>query len=223
MLKSKLNGSYYITNSSPDLSHIQTLLNYGIAIVQFRVKNFNSKQNINFIKELQDLVNSHQALFIINDDLELAHKIQADGVHLGVEDFNEIKMQGESLKVLDAIKQIKQEREFIFGVSCYDDISKALFMQNNCADYLAFGSCYSTNTKEVKAILPADFFADKKLTQIYLPKVAIGGINLKNYSNFVGKVEMIAMISALNDISLDNPGNIKEFKKFIKDIYSLRK
>ena len=85
--------------------------------------------------QLQTLLAPHNIPLIINDDIELAIKTNAFGVHLGKNDTS----------ILEAKKRLKPNQ--IIGVSCYNDISLAKNAQKQGADYVAFGRVFNSKTK----------------------------------------------------------------------------
>ena len=97
----------------------------------------------------------------------MAFDTKADGVHLGKNDM--------SLKQARSILG----NHFIIGISCYNSIPKALSMQKLGADYVAFGSCFPTKTKLGYKIMDLNIL--KNIGLVNIPKVLIGGINLKPY------------------------------------------
>ena len=109
--------------------------------------------------------------FIINDDVYLTKKLNADGCHLGQND----------MKIREARKLIGKK---IIGITCHNSIKLAKNAIKNKADYLAFGAFNSSQTKKVK--YKASISLLKKAQKITnTPIVAIGGINFNNYKNLL--------------------------------------
>ena len=109
--------------------------------------------------------------FLINDDVLLAKKLNSDGCHLGQKD----------MKIFKARKILKKK---IIGITCHNSIRLAKLALKNKADYLAFGSFYTSKTKKTK--YKANISLIKKIKKITnTPIVAIGGINSKNYKNLL--------------------------------------
>jgi len=105
-----------------------------VQIVQYRNKSKQHELRWQQAKMVVDLCQAYQAVSIINDDIELAKIVDADGVHIGKED--------------DAIEFARQElgTEKIIGVSCYGSFDTAVKAQQASADYVAFGSVYPSPT-----------------------------------------------------------------------------
>ena len=109
--------------------------------------------------------------FIINDDVYLAKKLNADGCHLGQSD----------MEIREARKLIGKK---IIGITCHNSIKLAKNAIKNKADYLAFGAFNSSKTKKVKYIASIGLLKKaKKITNT--PIVVIGGINFNNYKNLL--------------------------------------
>ena len=145
---------------------IEVMLNQGISFFQYRSKFKKNTQKTKEILCLLELIRSKKGLLIINDDVNIAYKTKADGVHLGENDMS--LNQARTILGVDSI----------IGISCYNSISKALIMQKLGADYVAFGSCFPTKTKLGAKIM--DLNNLENIGSLYIPKVLIGGINLQN-------------------------------------------
>ena len=104
-------------------------------------------------------------LFIVNDDLELARAVQADGVHLGADD-------GDLAAARAALPNA------LIGASCYADLERARAAVGQGADYIAFGSVFASPTKPQAVRAPLGLFAQAQTLGV--PTVAIGGITRAN-------------------------------------------
>ena len=131
-------------------------------------------------KKIKLICKKFRVKFLINDDVYLAKKLNADGCHLGQNDMG-----------INKAKKLIGNK--IIGITCHNSIKLAKVAIDNKADYLAFGAFYHTNTKETKyrpslAILKKV----RKLTNI--PIVAIGGINSENYKKLLlNKANLLAI------------------------------
>ena len=138
---------------------------------QLRVKKENKKNIIKISKKIIKLTKKYKVNFIINDDPYLAIKINADGCHIGQNDFD----------IKKARKILKNK---ILGITCHNSIKLAKVAIGNKADYLAFGSFYQSKTKKAKNRADIKILhLTKKITNI--PIVAIGGINSNNYKKLL--------------------------------------
>ena len=138
---------------------------------QLRLKNTSREKKIAIGKKIKKICKVFNVKFLVNDDPIIAKKINADGCHLGQKDMN----------ILMARKILKNK---IIGITCHNSIRLAKKAIDYGADYLAFGSFYSSKTKKIryKASLKILTLA-KKLTNT--PVVAIGGIKDTNYKKLL--------------------------------------
>ena len=185
-----LRGLYAITDGSL-LSHnklkdtVEQAILGGAQVIQYRDKQSAPQTRKQQALELVTLCNAHQVPCIINDDIELAKAVNAHGIHIGKDD-----------------NTIKETRNFLghdalIGVSCYNSLELAQIAETGGADYVAFGSFYSSSTK------PQAVKADLKLlqeakNQIKIPVVAIGGITPGNAAALINAgADMLAVINAI--------------------------
>lgn len=176
----KLRGLYAITPDGPGLlDKVQRALEGGISLLQYRRKEQASRDEA---RELLALARRHGVPFIVNDDLELALAIGADGVHLGRDD-------GE----LAAARSKLAGK--LLGASCYNrpELARAAIAAG--ADYVAFGSVFASPTKPAAVRAPLSLFND-----FPVPRCAIGGITLQNAPQVISAgADMLAVISDLFD------------------------
>ena len=136
-----------------------------------RLKNYSLKKKLRIGNIIKKICKKYEVKFIINDDPMLTLKLNADGCHLGQKDMNIIKAK----KILG---------KKILGVTCHNSIGLAKKAIKYRANYIAFGSFYSSKTKKTKYIASIKILEKiKKFTKI--PIVAIGGINSDNYKNLL--------------------------------------
>ena len=172
---SKIDKTFY-----QNLEYILKLKKVGF--FQLRLKSEKFKKKFIIGKKIKKICRKFKVKFLINDDVHLAKKLNADGCHLGQNDMN----------IHKARKLIGNK---IIGITCHNSIKLAKVAMDNNADYLAFGAFYPTNTKKTKyrpslAILKKV----RKLTNI--PIVAIGGINSENYKKLLlNKANLLAISS----------------------------
>ncbi|ABL01881.1 thiamine-phosphate diphosphorylase [Candidatus Ruthia magnifica str. Cm (Calyptogena magnifica)] len=163
----------------------RVIIEHQISILQYRHKINDDNIKLKEAYALRLLCLEYNTLFIINDDINLAEKIHADGVHLGKDD--------------DSIQQARQQLgdAAIIGMSCYDNIDLALQAQNQGASYVAFGALFDSNTKPNAPYCPFSLITKvKKILNI--PIVGIGGIDLHNQQQaFDAGCDAVAMINTL--------------------------
>lgn len=167
-----INGLYAIT---PDSMHteelvdkVQKVLQGGVKLLQYRNKSANRGLLREQAQVLLLLCRRYHVPMIVNDDLDLALEIDADGVHLGQDDLARCEVKD---------RLIGYGR--ILGISCYNQLELALQAQQLCADYVAFGAFFPSATKPGAAKVTIDWIHQTK-KQITIPIVGIGGIRLTN-------------------------------------------
>ena len=202
-----LKGLYVLSDSvlTPPqsiLAQMERVLKSGVRIIQFRDKDAKDEELEEICRALQHLCNQYNALFIINDRLELACKINADGLHVGEDDAG----------YDEARKKMGYDK--IIGVSCYDDVQRALKYANAGADYVAFGACFASSSKPSAKVIDLEILKKAKET-LNVPICVIGGINHSNISTLVPYgVEMYSFISAIYENDTIEK-NIEQLKKAI--------
>ncbi len=152
--------------------HLKNVLSQKkVSFFQLRLKAKNFKKKIIIGKKIKKICKKFKIKFIINDDVYLAQKLNADGCHLGQKDMN----------IFKARRLIGDK---IIGVTCHNSIKLARIALKNKADYLAFGAFNSSKTKKVKYKASINLLKRaRKLTKS--PIVAIGGINSNNYQKLL--------------------------------------
>ena len=179
-------GLYAITDGPrADLVPVaRAALQGGAAVLQYRDKAQGAERRLREARALSALCLEFAAPLIVNDDIELAGRCGAAGVHVGADD----PAIGEARALLGA--------QAIIGVSCYDSLQRARDAAAAGADYLAFGAFFPTSTKAVtRRAIPA-LLGDAR--ELGLPLVAIGGITPDNGGPLVAAgADFLAVVSAL--------------------------
>ena len=157
----------------------EAVLAGGAVWLQYRAK---PEADAETARALQQRCRQAGAAFIINDDVELATALDADGVHLGRDDMS----------LVEARSRLKPD-QFI-GVSCYNSLPRAAELVAQGADYLAFGSLYPSPTKPEAVHCPLDTLTRAKVFE--KPLVAIGGIDLAHAPEVIeAGADLLAVIS----------------------------
>jgi thiamine-phosphate pyrophosphorylase len=181
-----LKGLYIITDGSTGdvlLGKVEQALRGGAAIVQYRDKSMDAARREQEAAALRALCRTHNALFIINDDVALAKTVQADGVHVGKDDA-----------ALAAAREYLGAAALI-GVSCYNRLELAQQAVQQGADYIAFGSFFPSPTKPHAPRATLELLQAAR-RQFSLPLCAIGGITLENAPDLLDNgADMLAVIS----------------------------
>ncbi len=185
--KKELKGLYVITDDTltPQKSlytQVESALKGGATIVQLRDKHSTDKEIAKKALSLQSLCHKYDALFILNDKVALAILLGLDGLHIGKSDH-------------DNFLEIRKSFDGIIGVSCYGDISLAEEFEKLGADYVAFGSFYTSATKPDSNIVPINTIKIAK-NRLDIPICAIGGISTQNLDEVMYyRPDMVSVIS----------------------------
>ena len=160
----KIKKSFY-----NDLS--QVLKSKKISFFQLRLKNTSFKKKISIAKKIKKICKKYKVKFLINDDVQLAQRLDIDGCHLGQKD----------MQILEARRYLKNK---IIGITCHNSIKLAKAAIKYKASYLALGAFNLSRTKKIKYRANLNLLKKiKKITKT--PIVAIGGINSDNYKKLL--------------------------------------
>ena len=191
--KHEIEGLYAITPETADtallVSMTQQAITGGSRLVQYRNKSTDTELHLRQAKALAHLCRKFHVLFIVNDSLDLAIEVDADGLHLGREDG----------PLSEARRRLGGEK--ILGVSCYNRLDYAIEAQCQGADYVAFGAFFASSTKPNAVSAPLSLLQRAK-RELHIPIVAIGGITPENAAQLVNEgANAIAVSKALYDPS----------------------
>jgi thiamine-phosphate pyrophosphorylase len=186
---SNISGLYAVTPNELDtkllVAKVEAALKGGVRLVQYRNKAAGKSLLLRQATALLAVCRTYDASLIINDHLDLCAHIDADGLHLGATDCK----PGPVRRLLGADK--------IIGVSCYNQLALANEAEAAGADYVAFGACFSSDTKPNAVNAPLSLFAQAK-QHLKIPIVGIGGINLDNALQIKeAGADAVAVISTL--------------------------
>lgn len=163
---------------------VESALKGGVTCVQLREKELNDEEFLKEAIEISSLCQQYRIPFFINDNVDIAIKCRADGIHVGQEDMETSKVRQ---KVGD---------DMMIGVSVHS-VEEALKAVENGADYLGVGAMFSTSTKTDVNVLSIDTLYDI-CTAVDVPVVAIGGIGKNNISQLAKTgVDGVALVSAI--------------------------
>ncbi|MGE5616942.1 MAG: thiamine phosphate synthase [Bacillota bacterium] len=185
----RLRGLYAITPEEGEtdrlLERVAACLSGGAGALQYRAKSSTASSRLAQARALAALCRSHAVPFIVNDSLELALEIGADGLHLGRDDGD--------------VAEARKRFAGLLGVSCYDELERARAAVAAGADYVAFGSVFASATKPAAVHAPLALLREAKRT-LGRPIVAIGGITARNARAAIDAgADMVAVISAVFD------------------------
>ena len=172
-----------------------------VTAFQFRVKGIDQHEAAALAEPLQAICAARDVAFIVNDDISLAKRLRADGVHLG---------QGDG-DPSDAREQLGREAQI--GVTCHASRHLAIEAGEAGADYVAFGAFFDSETKDTEHRAGLDLI-EWWTSLVEIPSVAIGGITPSNCKPLVDAgADFLAVSSAV--WSGDELAAIKAFKEQI--------
>ncbi|MFN0300159.1 MAG: thiamine phosphate synthase [Burkholderiales bacterium] len=187
----EVRGLYALTPDIEDtdvlLRQVEDALMGGAGMLQYRNKSPDAALRLEQGEALLRICRRHGIPLIINDDLALARRLDADGLHLGRED-------GELSKARSALGPEK-----LLGASCYGDLALAISACEQGADHVAFGSFFASTTKP-GAVRISPTLLTKARERLNVPIVAIGGITVENAGTLIAAgASSLAVVSDLFD------------------------
>lgn len=197
---------YLVTNNSEDeekfLNIIEESLKGGVSVVQLREKKAETLDFYNLALKVKEITQKYNVPLIINDRIDIALAIDADGVHVGQSD----------MPAKTARSMIGEDK--ILGVSAAN-IKEAKKAQRDSADYIGVGAVYPTNTKDDATSVPK-----KELKEIVksvdIPVVAIGGITQENTHELndcgIDGLSVVSAIMEAKNPKIASENLLKEFK-----------
>ena len=185
----RLRGLYAVTPDMDDTvqltRRVEEAISGGARIVQYRNKSAPSSLRQEQARVLAVVCRNAGVPFVVNDDVELARSVGAEGVHLGRDDA-----------ALGAARAVLGP-DALIGVSCYDDLARARDAEQGGASYVAFGSFFPSEVKP-GAVRPPLALLRRARVALDLPIVAIGGITADNAALLIESgADAVAVISAL--------------------------
>mgnify|MGYP004470284001 CR=1 FL=1 len=163
---------------------VEAALKGGVTCVQLREKELSEEEFLAEAKEIKALCSRYHVPFFINDNVDVAIKCQADGVHVGQED----------MKASDVRSKVGDQ--MIIGVSAHS-VEEAVEAVKNGADCLGVGAMFATSTKADASVLPKETLR-AICEAVDVPVVAIGGIGESNILELAGTgADGVALVSAI--------------------------
>jgi len=195
-----IEGFYFITGSelsrAGNLSDVKSAVAAGVKVVQYRNKHASTKEMYQEALKLKLICKG--ITFLINDRVDIAQAVGANGVHLG----------GSDLPYKIARKLLGKSK--IIGLTVHS-LTEAIIAQRLGANYISVGPIFATKTKS-NALAPRGVGLIKEIKKhVCLPIVAIGGINLSNAKDIIqAGADGLCAISAV----VTKPGVGREIEKF---------
>lgn len=176
----------------------------GVTCVQLREKNLSEEDFIQEAVEIRELCHKYNVPLIINDNLNVAIKSNADGIHVGQEDVSAAE-----------IRKLVGDN-FIIGVTA-KTVEQAKKAENDGADYIGVGAVFPSPTK-TNAIRITNEQLNEICSSVSIPAVAIGGISLDNITELSGcKMSGVAVVSAIFAAD-DIKTTVQELKRTVQDL-----
>ncbi|WP_418538904.1 thiamine phosphate synthase [Massilistercora timonensis] len=163
---------------------VEEALKGGVTFVQLREKDLDEERFLEEAREIKELCGRYGVPFVINDNVDIAQAVDADGVHVGQSD----------MEAGDVRARLGQDK--IIGVSA-QTVEQALLAESRGADYLGVGAVFATGSKADAS--EVDHETVKAICQaVHIPVIAIGGITRENVGALAGTgVCGAAVISAI--------------------------
>jgi len=185
---------------------VESALKGGATCVQLREKELGEEEFLKEAVEIKALCEKYKVPLFINDNVDIAIKCKADGIHVGQEDM-----------VASKVREMVGE-DMMIGVSAHS-VEQAKEAVKNGADCLGVGAMFSTATKEVDGTLPKEVLRDI-CSAVDIPVVAIGGIGEKNIMQLAGTgVDGVAIVSDIFS-SDDIESKCRRLRKLSEDMIS---
>ena len=166
------------------MEQVEDALKGGVTCVQLREKELDEETFLQEAMEMKALCEKYHVPFFVNDNVDIAVKCKADGIHVGQEDMAAAKVRQ------------KVGENMMIGVSVHS-VEEALEAVRNGADYLGVGAMFSTSTKTDADVLTTEVLRDI-CAAVDVPVVAIGGISKENMLELKGTgVDGVALVSAI--------------------------
>lgn len=170
---------------------VKEVVRNGATFLQIREKDLNEADFEVEAKKLQDICKEYHVPYVVNDNVDVAIKIDADGVHVGQSDI-----KGRDIRAILG-------GEKILGISA-GTVEEAVAAEKAGADYIGVGAVFETSTKKNARNMTMDRLKEI-VASVNIPVVAIGGINSANISELKGSgIDGVAVVSAI--FAAENPG-----------------
>ncbi|MFC1614281.1 thiamine phosphate synthase [Gemmatimonadota bacterium] len=197
---------YFITDSALTKSSItedvKKAISAGVKIVQYREKNKSTKEMYEEAKVIRQLTEEKNVLLIINDRIDIALAVNADGIHLGQEDMP-----------FSVTRRLLENK--IIGLTVHN-VEEAAEAEKTGADYVGLSPIFATTTKKDAGLACGLGMIEKISSKINIPLVAIGGITKDNIKGVIRSgADSAVAISAV--LKADVEEQVKDFIKIINE------
>lgn len=173
------------SNNRSNIEVVQNMLDGGVRIIQYREKNKSMIEKYKECQKIRELTKKYDAKLIVNDNIDLAIMVDADGVHIGQDDLP-----------INEVRRIVGD-DMIIGMSTHNEL-QARNALNSDADYIGVGPIFKTYTKKDVCDAVGFDYLDYVVKNIDMPFVAIGGIKKDNICEVLNhKAICVAMVTEI--------------------------
>lgn len=182
-------GIYGITgdnfsNGRSNYFCVEEMIKGGIKIVQYRAKTKDTREKVKEAREIRELCRKNGVIFIVNDNVDIALLVDADGVHIGQEDMHP-----------DDVRKLIGDNKII-GLSTHSEKQGMEAYKNPNVDYIGVGPIFPTTTKDTTPVGLG--YLEYAVKNLDLPFVAIGGIKAHNIDAIIAKgAQRVCLISEI--------------------------
>lgn len=182
-------GIYGITgdnfsNGRSNYFCVEKMIKGGIKIVQYRAKTKDTREKVKEAREIRELCRKNGVIFIVNDNVDIALLVDADGVHIGQEDMHP-----------DDVRKLIGDNKII-GLSTHSEKQGMEAYKNPNVDYIGVGPIFPTTTKDTTPVGLG--YLEYAVKNLDLPFVAIGGIKAHNIDAIIAKgAQRVCLVSEI--------------------------
>lgn len=182
-------GIYGITgdnfsNGRSNYFCVEEMIKGGIKIVQYRAKTKDTREKVKEAREIRELCRKNGVIFIVNDNVDIALLVDADGVHIGQEDMHS-----------DDVRKLIGDNKII-GLSTHSEKQGMEAYKNPNVDYIGVGPIFPTTTKDTTPVGLG--YLEYAVKNLDLPFVAIGGIKAQNIDAIIAKgAQRVCLVSEI--------------------------
>ena len=182
-------GIYGITgdnfsNGRSNYFCVEEMIKGGIKIVQYRAKTKDTREKVKEAREIRELCRKNGVIFIVNDNVDIALIVDADGVHIGQEDMHP-----------DDVRKLIGDNKII-GLSTHSEKQGMEAYKNPNVDYIGVGPIFPTTTKDTTPVGLG--YLEYAVKNLDLPFVAIGGIKAQNIDAIIAKgAQRVCLVSEI--------------------------
>lgn len=163
---------------------VEEMIKGGIKIVQYRAKTKDTREKVKEAREIRELCRKNGVIFIVNDNVDIALLVDADGVHIGQEDMHP-----------DDVRKLIGDNKII-GLSTHSEKQGMEAYKNPNVDYIGVGPIFPTTTKDTTPVGLG--YLEYAVKNLDLPFVAIGGIKAHNIDAIIAKgAQRVCLVSEI--------------------------